>query len=55
MGYREKLGFYEQKLKEKAFFKYFLIKENVIAARGKGGGLALWCRSLGSGELSVHR
>jgi hypothetical protein len=40
---REKL-FAEKKLKDQAFFKYFLIKDNFIAARGKGGGLALWIR-----------
>ena len=40
---REKL-FAEKELKDQAFFKYFLIKDNFIAARGKGGGLALWTR-----------
>ena len=40
---REKL-FAEKELKYQAFFKYFLIKDNFIAARGKGGGLALWTR-----------
>lgn len=37
-------NFPQQKLKDQAFFKYFLIKDNLIAARGKGGGLALWGR-----------
>jgi len=36
--------FYQGKLSEQAFFSYFLIEDNLIAARGKGGGLALWCR-----------
>ena len=45
-GLQRETEFSEQKLKEKAFFKYFLIKDDVIAARGKGGGLALWCRAL---------
>ncbi len=36
--------FYEEKLKKQAFFTYFLIEDNFIAARGKGGGLALWGR-----------
>ena len=40
---REK-DFYSTKLAERAFFSYFLIRENAIAARGKGGGLALWAR-----------
>lgn len=40
---REK-DFYQQTLNQQAFFTYFLIKNNYIAARGKGGGLALWTR-----------
>lgn len=36
--------FYEQKLKEQAFFSYFLVQDNCIAARGRGGGLALWTK-----------
>jgi hypothetical protein len=37
-------NFYQQTLKQQAFFTYFLIKDNYIAARGKGGGLALWTK-----------
>lgn len=40
---REK-NFDKSKLGEQAFFSYFLIEDNLIAARGKGGGLALWSR-----------
>lgn len=36
--------FYQQKLKEQAFFTYFLVRDNYIAARGRGGGLALWTK-----------
>ncbi|NEP53930.1 MAG: hypothetical protein F6K65_36130, partial [Moorea sp. SIO3C2] len=36
--------FYEQTLKEQAFFKYFWVTGQGIAARGRGGGLALWSR-----------
>ena len=36
--------FYEQSLKEQAFFTYFLVENRCIAARGRGGGLALWTR-----------
>ncbi|MDJ0729462.1 MAG: hypothetical protein QNJ33_05650 [Crocosphaera sp.] len=36
--------FYGEKLKKQAFFTYFLIEDNLIAARGRGGGLALWGR-----------
>ena len=37
-------SFYQQTLKQQAFFTYFLIEDNYIAARGKGGGLALWVK-----------
>lgn len=33
-------------LSQQAFFSYFVIQENLIAARGRGGGLALWSRIL---------
>ncbi len=36
--------FPKQTLKEQAFFKYFLIHPDCIAARGRGGGLALWVK-----------
>ncbi|MEM9808108.1 MAG: hypothetical protein AAF959_22810 [Cyanobacteria bacterium P01_D01_bin.56] len=39
--------FYEQSLKEQAFFKYFWVTDQGIAARGRGGGLALWRRAEG--------
>lgn len=38
-------SFDKQTLKEQAFFTYFLVEDNYIAARGKGGGLALWTRN----------
>ncbi len=34
--------FYETKINKQAFFSYFLVTEKLIAARGRGGGLALW-------------
>ena len=37
--------FKDKPLKKRAFFRYFLIRENAIAARGRGGGLALWARA----------
>lgn len=43
-GRERKKLFADKKLKDQAFFKYFLIKDNFIAARGKGGGIALWTR-----------
>jgi hypothetical protein len=36
--------FYEEPIKKQAFFRYFHIGEDCIAARGRGGGLALWRR-----------
>ena len=38
--------FYDTKLADRAFFSYFMIQDNAIAARGKGGGLALWGRNV---------
>ena len=37
--------FYPEKVSKQAFFAYFLIQDNFIAARGRGGGLALWTLS----------
>lgn len=36
--------FGQQTLKDQAFFTYFFVEEEAIAARGRGGGLALWTR-----------
>ena len=43
-GQEREARFYEQGVKEQAFFTYFLVQNNAIAARGRGGGLALWTR-----------
>jgi len=43
-GKEREAHFYDQSLKEQAFFTYFLIEDRCIAARGRGGGLALWAR-----------
>jgi hypothetical protein len=45
-GFSREREFPEKRLKDQAFFKYFLIKDNFIAARGRGGGLALWSREI---------
>lgn len=37
-------NFYQQPIKKQAFFRYFLIEDDLIAARGRGGGLAFWRR-----------
>ncbi|MBD2387831.1 hypothetical protein [Cylindrospermum sp. FACHB-282] len=36
--------FYNQPIAKLPFFAFFLVTENFIAARGRGGGLALWIR-----------
>ncbi|MFK8185637.1 MAG: hypothetical protein AB8B99_19855 [Phormidesmis sp.] len=36
--------FQSQSLKDQAFFTFFIVEPDYIAARGKGGGLALWTR-----------
>jgi hypothetical protein len=41
-GRKDESPFYEQNLNNQAFFSYFLVTEDFIAARGRGGGLALW-------------
>lgn len=41
-GKNREVSFYQQSIKEQAFFTYFLVENNCIAARGRGGGLALW-------------
>ena len=38
-------AFYSQPLKEQAFFRFFWVTPEGIAARGKGGGLALWSQT----------
>ncbi|EDX77958.1 hypothetical protein MC7420_7696 [Coleofasciculus chthonoplastes PCC 7420] len=41
-GQEREASFYDKPLKDKAFFTYFLVENQAIAARGRGGGLALW-------------
>ncbi len=36
--------FYNQSIAKLPFFAFFLVNEDFIAARGRGGGLALWIR-----------
>ena len=36
--------FYHQSIAKLPFFAFFLVTEDFIAARGRGGGLALWVR-----------
>ena len=43
-GDARRQAFKTQPLKDQAFFTFFLIEDECVAARGKGGGLALWTR-----------
>ncbi|WP_066381682.1 MULTISPECIES: hypothetical protein [unclassified Anabaena] len=43
-GKVEAEDFYSQSIGKLPFFAFFLITEDMIAARGRGGGLALWIR-----------
>ncbi len=45
-GAERNSAFKNQSLKDQAFFTFFIVEPNYIAARGKGGGLALWVRQL---------
>lgn len=45
-GKTSETNFYEAKLGKQAFFNYFLVEKDILAARGRGGGLALWGRQL---------
>lgn len=38
-------SFYRKNIAQQAFFAYFIINTQLLAARGKGGGLALWGKS----------
>ncbi|MBW4644912.1 MAG: hypothetical protein KME23_18290 [Goleter apudmare HA4340-LM2] len=38
--------FYNQPIAKLPFFAFFMITEDAIAARGRGGGLALWIRDI---------
>jgi hypothetical protein len=44
-GQNREAHFWEQSLKEQAFFTYFMVQNQSIAARGRGGGLALWTKA----------
>jgi hypothetical protein len=46
-GVASDASFAERPLKKRPFFNYFWVSDRAIAARGKGGGLALWVRSEG--------
>ena len=43
-GKNKEESFYTDKISQQAFFSYFYITNSAIAARGRGGGLALWSK-----------
>ncbi len=43
-GKVESEDFYNQPIAKLPFFAFFLVTENFIAARGRGGGLAIWVK-----------
>ncbi|MER3434023.1 MAG: hypothetical protein C4288_11465 [Leptolyngbya sp. ERB_1_1] len=43
-GAEKEQAFSETSIAELPFFAFFLIRDRIIAARGRGGGLALWIR-----------
>lgn len=43
-GKLKNADFYEQSITKAPFFAFFLVTKNFIAARGRGGGLALWVK-----------
>ncbi|ELS02395.1 hypothetical protein Xen7305DRAFT_00021090 [Xenococcus sp. PCC 7305] len=43
-GKAKETSFYTDKISQQAFFAYFYITNSAIAARGRGGGLALWSK-----------
>lgn len=43
-GKAQAVDFYQQSIAKQPFFAFFLVTEDFIAARGRGGGLALWIR-----------
>jgi len=44
-GNARETEFYTAKIGKQAFFGYFLVGDRIIAARGRGGGLALWSKN----------
>lgn len=44
-GQQQAEAFYSQPIAKLPFFAFFAVTDELIAARGRGGGLALWVRS----------
>jgi len=48
-GESREAEFFSLSVGKQAFFAYFLVEDGIIAARGRGGGLALWGRDADGG------
>jgi len=44
-GQASEQTFWDEHIRNQAFFVYFLIHDQVLAARGRGGGIALWSKT----------
>jgi hypothetical protein len=45
-GQASEKNFWSEHVRTQAFFVYFLIQDQVLAARGRGGGIALWVKTV---------
>jgi hypothetical protein len=52
-GEAREAEFFSLSVGKQAFFAYFLVEDGIIAARGRGGGLALW-RLVGAGSPTIY-
>jgi len=52
-GEAREAEFFSLSVRKQAFFAYFLVEDGIIAARGRGGGLALW-RLVGAGSPTIY-
>ena len=52
-GEAREAEFFSLSVGKQAFFAYFLVEDGIIAARGRGGGLALW-RLVGAGTPTIY-
>ncbi|MEG4270891.1 MULTISPECIES: hypothetical protein [unclassified Microcoleus] len=52
-GETREAEFFSLSVGKQAFFAYFLVEDGIIAARGRGGGLALW-GLVGAGSPTIY-
>lgn len=44
-GQASEQDFWSEHVRTQAFFAYFLVHDQALAARGRGGGIALWVKT----------